>query len=209
MAVVFILMLSSATLEAKQNDKFYDLMTAIGEHFGGEFNDAEKVLELDLNGANSFLDELHTFATREIVTKNENVAIYKDDKYKSEYRKGEAFKLSRKNYQILKQLNDQKFSIYEKNTANFLEFVISNTFGIDPELHFNSQDKEIQEYVQNDVEENCKKFDNEEAKILFLNNVRYDLAINFEFNQRKDVYERVEHLLIVWVYYAKFSKENN
>uniref|UniRef100_A0A914HY76 Uncharacterized protein n=1 Tax=Globodera rostochiensis TaxID=31243 RepID=A0A914HY76_GLORO len=69
--------------------------------------------------------------------------------------------------------------------------------GIDPELHFISQDKEIQEYVQKDVEENCKKFDDEEAKIIFLNNVRYDLAINFEFNQRKDVYERVEHLLIL------------
>uniref|UniRef100_A0A183CR31 Secreted protein n=1 Tax=Globodera pallida TaxID=36090 RepID=A0A183CR31_GLOPA len=57
MAVVIILMLSSATLEAQrnENDKFFDLMTAIGEHFGGEFNDAEKALELDLNGANSFL----------------------------------------------------------------------------------------------------------------------------------------------------------
>uniref|UniRef100_A0A914HXW1 Uncharacterized protein n=1 Tax=Globodera rostochiensis TaxID=31243 RepID=A0A914HXW1_GLORO len=77
MAVVFILMLLSATLEAKQNDKFYNLMTAIGEHFGGEFNDAEKVLELDLNGANSFLDELHTFATREILqyTKTTNTKV--------------------------------------------------------------------------------------------------------------------------------------
>uniref|UniRef100_A0A914I703 Uncharacterized protein n=1 Tax=Globodera rostochiensis TaxID=31243 RepID=A0A914I703_GLORO len=84
--------------------------------------------------------------------------------------------------------------------------IMSNK-GIDPELHFNSQDKEIQENVRKDVKENCKKVDDEEAKIIFLNNVRYDLAINFEFNQRKDVYERIEHLLIVWVYYAKFSKD--
>uniref|UniRef100_A0A914H7X6 Uncharacterized protein n=1 Tax=Globodera rostochiensis TaxID=31243 RepID=A0A914H7X6_GLORO len=75
MAVVFfILMISSATLEAQrnENDKFFDLMTAIGDHFGGEFNEAEKALELNLNGANSFLVELHKFATREIVKKNEN-----------------------------------------------------------------------------------------------------------------------------------------
>uniref|UniRef100_A0A914H5M4 Uncharacterized protein n=1 Tax=Globodera rostochiensis TaxID=31243 RepID=A0A914H5M4_GLORO len=66
MAVVFILMLSSATLKAQQNNKFFDLMTAIGEHFGGEFNDAEKALELNLNGTNSFLEELHSFATNKI-----------------------------------------------------------------------------------------------------------------------------------------------
>uniref|UniRef100_A0A914H687 Uncharacterized protein n=1 Tax=Globodera rostochiensis TaxID=31243 RepID=A0A914H687_GLORO len=73
MAVVFILMLSSATLEAKRNekDKFFDLMTAIGEHFGGEFNDAEKALKLDLNGANAFLERLHKFATREIGNEND------------------------------------------------------------------------------------------------------------------------------------------
>uniref|UniRef100_A0A914GRZ2 Uncharacterized protein n=1 Tax=Globodera rostochiensis TaxID=31243 RepID=A0A914GRZ2_GLORO len=67
-------MLSSPTLEAQQNEneKFYDLMTAIGEHFGGKFNDAKKALELDLNAANSFLEGLHTFATREIVKKLEN-----------------------------------------------------------------------------------------------------------------------------------------
>uniref|UniRef100_A0A183CK00 Uncharacterized protein n=1 Tax=Globodera pallida TaxID=36090 RepID=A0A183CK00_GLOPA len=57
--------------------------------------------------------------------------------------------------------------------------------GICPELHLDSQDKEIREEVQKDVEENCKKFDNEEAKFIFFNNVRLDLAVNFEFNQRK------------------------
>uniref|UniRef100_A0A914H5L9 Uncharacterized protein n=1 Tax=Globodera rostochiensis TaxID=31243 RepID=A0A914H5L9_GLORO len=66
MVIVFILMISSATLEAQQNDKFYDLMTTIGEFFGGEFNGTEKALELDLNGTNSFLKELHTFATHKI-----------------------------------------------------------------------------------------------------------------------------------------------
>uniref|UniRef100_A0A914H4V1 Uncharacterized protein n=1 Tax=Globodera rostochiensis TaxID=31243 RepID=A0A914H4V1_GLORO len=106
MVFVFILMLSLATLEAQrnENDKFFDLMTAIGEHLGGEFNDTEKALELDLN-----------------------------------------------------------------------------------------------EYVQKDVEENCKKFENEEAKIIFLNNVHYELAINFEFNQRKDIYDRANDLLSDWV----------
>uniref|UniRef100_A0A914H5N0 Uncharacterized protein n=1 Tax=Globodera rostochiensis TaxID=31243 RepID=A0A914H5N0_GLORO len=67
--VFFILMLSSATLEANQRnekDKFFDLMTTIGEFFGGEFNDTEKALELDLNGTNSFLEELHSFATHKI-----------------------------------------------------------------------------------------------------------------------------------------------
>uniref|UniRef100_A0A914H0H1 Uncharacterized protein n=1 Tax=Globodera rostochiensis TaxID=31243 RepID=A0A914H0H1_GLORO len=74
MAVVFILMISSTTLEAQRNekDKFFDLMTTIGEFFGGEFNDTEKALELDLNGTNSFLEELHSFATHKIVRKNEN-----------------------------------------------------------------------------------------------------------------------------------------
>uniref|UniRef100_A0A914H6F5 Uncharacterized protein n=1 Tax=Globodera rostochiensis TaxID=31243 RepID=A0A914H6F5_GLORO len=41
--------------------------------------------------------------------------------------------------------------------------------------------------------------DNEEAKIIFLNNVHYELAINFEFNQRKDIYDRAEDLLSDWV----------
>uniref|UniRef100_A0A183CKJ3 Venom peptide n=1 Tax=Globodera pallida TaxID=36090 RepID=A0A183CKJ3_GLOPA len=66
MAVVFfILMLSSATLEAQrnENDEFFEFMTTIGEHFGGEFNDAEKALELDLNGVNLFLERLQQFAT--------------------------------------------------------------------------------------------------------------------------------------------------
>uniref|UniRef100_A0A183CCT3 M23 family peptidase n=1 Tax=Globodera pallida TaxID=36090 RepID=A0A183CCT3_GLOPA len=52
LAVVFILMLLlSATLKAQRNeiDEFFDLMTAVGEHLGGEFNDAEKALKLDLN----------------------------------------------------------------------------------------------------------------------------------------------------------------
>uniref|UniRef100_A0A914H4M6 Uncharacterized protein n=1 Tax=Globodera rostochiensis TaxID=31243 RepID=A0A914H4M6_GLORO len=210
MAVVFfILMISSATLEAQRNekDKFFDLMTAIGEDFGGEFNEAEKALELDLNATNSFLERLHKFAIQleefsifdywiEIIkmkTKNSQkpifgVAIYKEKygKKKSENSKEEAFKLSRENYKILKQLNDQKLSIY-------------NDKGIDPKLHFDSQDKEIREYVQKDVEESCKKFENEEEKIIFLNNVHYELAINFEFNQRKEVYDRVEDLLSDWV----------
>uniref|UniRef100_A0A183C8H0 DUF4760 domain-containing protein n=1 Tax=Globodera pallida TaxID=36090 RepID=A0A183C8H0_GLOPA len=100
MVVVFILMLSLATLKAQrnENDKFFDLMTAIGEDFGGEFNDTEKVLKLDLNGANSFLERLHRFAT---------LAIYKE-KYnaeKSEESKEKAFELSRENYKILEQLN--------------------------------------------------------------------------------------------------------
>uniref|UniRef100_A0A914H6P3 Uncharacterized protein n=1 Tax=Globodera rostochiensis TaxID=31243 RepID=A0A914H6P3_GLORO len=69
MVVVFILMLSSTTLEAQQNDKFFDLMTTIGEYFGVEFNDTEKALELDLNGTNSFLKELHKFASHKIVKK--------------------------------------------------------------------------------------------------------------------------------------------
>uniref|UniRef100_A0A914H596 Uncharacterized protein n=1 Tax=Globodera rostochiensis TaxID=31243 RepID=A0A914H596_GLORO len=68
MAVVFfILVISSATLEAYQRnekDKFFDLMTAIGEDFGGEFHEAEKALELDLNATNSFLERLHKFATQ-------------------------------------------------------------------------------------------------------------------------------------------------
>uniref|UniRef100_A0A914H5W0 Secreted protein n=1 Tax=Globodera rostochiensis TaxID=31243 RepID=A0A914H5W0_GLORO len=75
MAVVFfILMISSATLEAQrnENDKFFDLMTAIGEDFGGEFHEAEKALELDLNATNSFLERLHKFAIRELVTKVKN-----------------------------------------------------------------------------------------------------------------------------------------
>uniref|UniRef100_A0A914H4Z2 Uncharacterized protein n=1 Tax=Globodera rostochiensis TaxID=31243 RepID=A0A914H4Z2_GLORO len=277
MAVVFILMLSSATLEAQrnENDKFYDLMATIGEHFRGEFNDAKKVLELDLNGANAFLEGLHRFATHKIVedlvkelsvkyseeqlfnllfslaarlealvhgknidgtlkekkenskeniqtflavpkcfilpeselnsifdywteiiemkTKNSQkpifgVAIYKEkyDEFNKEYFKEKSFRFSQENYQILKQLNDQKLSIY-------------NDKGIDPKLHLDSQDFKIQEYVQNDVEENCKKFENEEAQIIFLNKVHYELAINFEYNQQKEVYDRVEDLLSDWI----------
>uniref|UniRef100_A0A914I0N7 Uncharacterized protein n=1 Tax=Globodera rostochiensis TaxID=31243 RepID=A0A914I0N7_GLORO len=262
MAVVFILILLSVTLEAQnENDKFYDLMTAIGEHFHGEFNDAEKALELDLNVANTFLDELHTFASRQIVRKNENgarlealvhgknidgtlkeiqenskdkmqtflavpkcfilpdegliifdywikiikmktkanqepifgVAIYKEksDVHQKENSKQEAFKFSRENYQILKQLNDQKFSIYD------LIKMMSDKM-IDPELHLDSIDNEIRGDVQK-LEESCKKFDNEEAKNIFLNNVYYELAINFMFNQRKDVHDRAEDLLSDWV----------
>uniref|UniRef100_A0A914H5J0 Uncharacterized protein n=1 Tax=Globodera rostochiensis TaxID=31243 RepID=A0A914H5J0_GLORO len=71
--------------------------------------------------------------------------------------------------------------------------------GIVPELHLDSEDKEIREKVQKDVEESCKKFDNEEAKIILLNNVHYDLAINFEYNQRKEVYDRAQDLLSNWV----------
>uniref|UniRef100_A0A914H652 Uncharacterized protein n=1 Tax=Globodera rostochiensis TaxID=31243 RepID=A0A914H652_GLORO len=213
MAVVFILMLSSATLEAKrnENDKFFDLIATIGEHFGGEFNETEKVLELDLNGANAFLEALHKFATHKIVedwlkglseyseeelfnllfslaarlealvhgknidgtlkekkenskeniqtflavpkcfqeselrifdywieiiemkTKNSQkpiygVAIFKEkyDEYKSDDSKEKAFKLSRENYQILKQLNDQKFSIYE--SSNLLRAAFNTGF---------------------------------------------------------------------------------
>uniref|UniRef100_A0A914H1G5 Uncharacterized protein n=1 Tax=Globodera rostochiensis TaxID=31243 RepID=A0A914H1G5_GLORO len=274
MAVVFILMISSTTLEAQRNekDKFFDLMTTIGEFFGGEFNDTEKALELDLNGTNSFLEELHSFATHKIRTlramklealvhgknidgtlkeKKENskdkiqtflavpkcfvlqeselnifdywikiikmktknsqkpiygVAIYKE-KYgnldKSERNKEEAFTLSRANYKILKQLNDQKFSIYESSNLLRLAFnwglmkMISDK-AIDPELHLESLDKEDREKAQKDVEENCKKFENEEAKIIFLNNVHYELAINFELNQRKDIYDRAEDLLSEW-----------
>uniref|UniRef100_A0A914HTB2 Galectin domain-containing protein n=1 Tax=Globodera rostochiensis TaxID=31243 RepID=A0A914HTB2_GLORO len=124
-----------------QNDKFYDLITAIGEHFGGEFNVIEKALALDLNSANAFLDGLHTFTARKIVRKNANgqfeciidksalsifdywieiiemkaktnqktpifgVAIYKEkyNKSKNGYSKKKAFKLSRQNYEILKE----------------------------------------------------------------------------------------------------------
>uniref|UniRef100_A0A914HUM1 Uncharacterized protein n=1 Tax=Globodera rostochiensis TaxID=31243 RepID=A0A914HUM1_GLORO len=55
MAIVFIVMLSSTTLEAQQNenDEFYDLMKAIGEHFGGAFNDAEKAIAKICNSFNS------------------------------------------------------------------------------------------------------------------------------------------------------------
>uniref|UniRef100_A0A914H668 Uncharacterized protein n=1 Tax=Globodera rostochiensis TaxID=31243 RepID=A0A914H668_GLORO len=301
-AVVFILVLSLATLEAQgnENDKFYDLMATIGEHFGGEFNDAKKALELDLNGANAFLEGLHSFATHKIVedlvkelsvkfsdeqlfnllfslaarlealvhgknidgtlkekeenpkekiqtflavpkcfqeselrifdywieiiemkTKNSQkpiygVAIFKE-KYgihKSEYSKERAFKLSRENYEILKQLNDQKFSIYESTKLLIEAFkwglMKMSDKGIVPELHLDSEDKKIREYVQKDVEESCKKFENEEVKIIFLNNVRYDLAINFEFNQRKDVLDRVEDLLSKWVdgLWGKLSEES-
>uniref|UniRef100_A0A914H4E4 Uncharacterized protein n=1 Tax=Globodera rostochiensis TaxID=31243 RepID=A0A914H4E4_GLORO len=278
-AVVFILMISSPTLGAQrnENDKFFDLMTAIGEHFGGEFNDAEKALELNLNGANSFLEELHKFATREIVKKVENgkfeckelealvhgkhidgtlkarqenpqdkiqtflavpkcfifqeteelssifdywieiiemktkaifgVVIYKKkyDKFKSENSKEKAFKLSRENYKILKELNDQKLSIYESTNLLRAAFNMGDK-GIDPELHLDSQDKEIRKNVQKDVEESCKKFDNEEAKIIFLNNVHYELTINFVFNQRKDIYDRVEDLLSDWVGHRLLKK---
>uniref|UniRef100_A0A183CA34 Flagellar motor switch protein FliM n=1 Tax=Globodera pallida TaxID=36090 RepID=A0A183CA34_GLOPA len=58
---------------------------------------------------------------------------------------------------------------------------------IDPKLHLESIDFKIQEYIQNDVEEYCKKFSNEEAKIIFLNNVPFELAINFEFIKRKEL----------------------
>ncbi|KAI3419765.1 hypothetical protein GPALN_004195 [Globodera pallida] len=417
MAVVFILMLSSTTLEAQQNenDKFYDLIKAIGEHFGGAFNDAEKALELTLNGTNAFLEGLQRFATRVIVRKDENgefecisskevskkpafkaaikaifgenvrnllktfivpkqsesvklsgdqlykiktifgeksdkkaqdllnglsvkfsdkqllnllfsfatrlealvhgknsdgtlkekqenskdkiqlflavpkcfpekelsifnywieiiemktknsqkpiygVAIYKEkyDEFKNEFMKERAFELSRENYEILQQLNDQNFSIYE--TKNLLRDIfnmgysprripsrkmpeifnnllnqISSVFYfnrewdnkpntceygmifqniseslmkmmsdkmIDPKLHLDSQDLKIQECVQKDVLESSKKFDNdnEEVKIIFLKSVHYELAINFEFNQRKDVYDRAEDLLSDWV----------
>uniref|UniRef100_A0A914H6T4 HAT C-terminal dimerisation domain-containing protein n=1 Tax=Globodera rostochiensis TaxID=31243 RepID=A0A914H6T4_GLORO len=141
---------------------------AIGEHFGGEFNDTEKVLELDLNGTNSFLKELHRFATREIVTKVKNVAIYKGkyDELNSESCKRKVIEISRANCEILKQLNDQKFSIYE--SLNLLKAAFN--WG-----------------------------ENEEAKIIFLNNVHHELAINFEYNQRKDIYDRVEDLLSDWV----------
>uniref|UniRef100_A0A914H4X0 Uncharacterized protein n=1 Tax=Globodera rostochiensis TaxID=31243 RepID=A0A914H4X0_GLORO len=44
MVILFILMISSATLEAQQNDKFFDLMTTIGEYFRGEFNETEKAI---------------------------------------------------------------------------------------------------------------------------------------------------------------------
>uniref|UniRef100_A0A183CHH8 Uncharacterized protein n=1 Tax=Globodera pallida TaxID=36090 RepID=A0A183CHH8_GLOPA len=105
------------------------------------------------------------------------VAIYKEkyDKYRWQSSKEQAFKLSREDYQILKQLNDQKFSFYE--STNLLRAAFNK----------GSQDKEIREEVQREVEENCKKFDNKEAKIIFLNNVHYELAINFEFNQRKEL----------------------
>uniref|UniRef100_A0A914H526 Uncharacterized protein n=1 Tax=Globodera rostochiensis TaxID=31243 RepID=A0A914H526_GLORO len=203
MAVVFILMLlSSTTLKAQrnENDKFYDLMAAIGEHFGGELNKAEKALELDLNESELSIFD-YWIEIIEMKTKNTQkpifgVAIYSEkyDGFKSEGSKERAFKLSRENYKILKQLNDQKFSIYE--SLNLLKaafnWAYSPTRRIDPELHFDSQDKEIQQEVQKDFEENCKKFENEEEKIMFLNNVHYELAINFEFNHRKGK-EQQEH----------------
>uniref|UniRef100_A0A914H653 Uncharacterized protein n=1 Tax=Globodera rostochiensis TaxID=31243 RepID=A0A914H653_GLORO len=241
MAILFILILSSANLEAQrnENDKFFDLMTTIGEHFGGEFNDAEKALEALVHGKNSDgtlkarqenpQDKIQTFLavpkcfpesklsifdywieiikmkTEESKNPIFGVAIYKEkyDIYKSEYSKERAFKLSRENYKILKQLNDQKFSIYESTNLLRVAFnwglmKMMSDKGIDPGLHLDSQDKAIRKYVQNDIEESCKKFDNEEAKIIFLNNIHYELAINFEFNQRKDVHDRARDLLSVW-----------
>uniref|UniRef100_A0A183CFE2 Uncharacterized protein n=1 Tax=Globodera pallida TaxID=36090 RepID=A0A183CFE2_GLOPA len=60
---------------------------------------------------------------------------------------------------------------------------------IDPKLHLDSQDLKIQECVQKDILESSKKFnnDNEEVKIIFLKSVHYELAINFEFNQQKEL----------------------
>uniref|UniRef100_A0A183C5C1 Uncharacterized protein n=1 Tax=Globodera pallida TaxID=36090 RepID=A0A183C5C1_GLOPA len=70
---------------------------------------------------------------------------------------------------------------------------------IDSKLHLDSQDQEIREDFQKNVEENCQKFENEEAKIIFLNNVHYELAINVECNQRNEIYERAYNLLLIYV----------
>uniref|UniRef100_A0A914H6B4 HAT C-terminal dimerisation domain-containing protein n=1 Tax=Globodera rostochiensis TaxID=31243 RepID=A0A914H6B4_GLORO len=134
MVIVFILMLSSTTLEAQR------LVNILAENSMTPRN------QKPIFG----------------------VAIYKGkyDELNSESCKRKVIEISRANCEILKQLNDQKFSIYE--SLNLLKAAFN--WG-----------------------------ENEEAKIIFLNNVHHELAINFEYNQRKDIYDRVEDLLSDWV----------
>uniref|UniRef100_A0A914GSC2 Uncharacterized protein n=1 Tax=Globodera rostochiensis TaxID=31243 RepID=A0A914GSC2_GLORO len=216
-AVVFILMLSSPTLEAQQNEneKFYDLMTAIGEHFGGKFNDAKKALELDLNAANSFLEGLHTFATREIVKKLEN------GKFELE-----AFVHGKNSDGTLKEKQENSkdkiqtflavpncFPERETNVFGYwIEIIVMETeqsqkpifgVGIYKEKYGkykNERSKKQAVALSHRIYKILKhdNNDNVEEKILYLNNVHYELAINFEFNQLKDVHERASDLLSDW-----------
>uniref|UniRef100_A0A914ICS8 VWFA domain-containing protein n=1 Tax=Globodera rostochiensis TaxID=31243 RepID=A0A914ICS8_GLORO len=85
--------------------------------------------------------------------------------------------------------------LFQNVSANFM-----NMKGIDVTLHMDKLDSKIQDYVKRDFEKHCeiiKRIDRtvEETKIALLNNVRYDLVINFKFNAWKDVRDRAEDLL--------------
>ncbi|KAL3082592.1 hypothetical protein niasHT_030606 [Heterodera trifolii] len=49
----------------------------------------------------------------------------------------------------------------------------------------------------------------DETKIALLNNVRYDLVMQFEFNRSKDIYDRTVNLLLEWVKTNTYDEENS
>uniref|UniRef100_A0A914IDY7 Secreted protein n=1 Tax=Globodera rostochiensis TaxID=31243 RepID=A0A914IDY7_GLORO len=70
-------------------------------------------------------------------------------------------------------------------------------------LDKDSLDSKHQGYVEQDFEKFCKILERmdsrvEEAKIAFLNNVRYDLVIDFKLNAWKDVHDITKDLLGKW-----------
>uniref|UniRef100_A0A183CD46 Uncharacterized protein n=1 Tax=Globodera pallida TaxID=36090 RepID=A0A183CD46_GLOPA len=184
MAVVFILMLSSPTLEAQALVHGKNSDGTLKEKQENSKEKIQTFLAVPKCFPEWFMlpdEKIFGYWIEIIVMKTEQsqkpifgVAIYKEKygKYKNESSKNKAIALSRANYKILKHLMK----------------MMSDKM-IDPKLHLDSQDIKIHEYVQKDVEENCKKFDNndnEEEKII-LNNVHYELAMYFEFNQWKEL----------------------
>ncbi|KAL3096739.1 hypothetical protein niasHT_027097 [Heterodera trifolii] len=81
--------------------------------------------------------------------------------------------------------------------------------GIDPQKHFAWWDQTSQELVaEKDFPNFCEKLKKDEkAKIVLLNNVRYDLVMQFEFNRSKDIHNRTVDLLVEWVK-EKLSEES-
>uniref|UniRef100_A0A183CBR6 Secreted protein n=1 Tax=Globodera pallida TaxID=36090 RepID=A0A183CBR6_GLOPA len=112
MAVVFILMLSLATLEAQEKeenskDKIRTFLAVPKCFILPEWESSIFDYWIEIIKMNTEKSQKPIFG----------VAIYKEkyDEAKSEDSKENAFELSRESYKILKQLNDQKFSIYESS----------------------------------------------------------------------------------------------
>uniref|UniRef100_A0A914IAK6 Uncharacterized protein n=1 Tax=Globodera rostochiensis TaxID=31243 RepID=A0A914IAK6_GLORO len=124
------------------------------------------------------------------------VAIYKE-------LFNEARSRLQKNYKMLKSLNEQKFSIYDGcEYAKLFQNISANFMKVEGvKWHMDKLDSDIQaDVAMEDFGKYCKIIERngrkiEETKISLLNNVRYDLVINFKLNAWKDVHDRTEDLL--------------
>ncbi|KAL3071985.1 hypothetical protein niasHS_016068 [Heterodera schachtii] len=102
--------------------------------------------------------------------------------------------------------------LFQNISKKFMKMMTKK--GIDPQKHFDWLDNRNQRVVAENYFPNyCAKLKKgqkaDETKIALLNNVRYDLVMQFEFNRSKDIYDRTVNLLLEWVKTNTYDEENS